>query len=445
MKNLKIGRVRYTEEQLTLFICMIVVFLAQISDKNHSNAVMMVGYLIALTWALVCRSPMLMGMNLFFLSDNSILDVGGVSIQLVIMCIYLLRFSVMRKRAFHGKTLLAGLVISGYSFIYIEHGFGYVLQGVKLAVMIIFLTEYLCERQALTRENYERQLGFAVLGIFFSVTAAICVNPSMLLASRFSLSEDSNWNLFGILSALLFSHSFVMYFVHKKKGQRYILYTLLMAICALLSTSRTALLIVILGTTWTLLFINENGTLVQKGIISIIIFIFILLLVNGIIHISFIDKLIDRIVNPRRGDISNGRFTLWLNYINYLKSHKNILIFGYGRTLIEGITTTTSSVSKMAHNMIIEQFTMYGVVGSGIVAALYGLSLSRIVKNLKANGNVPYFKIKYIITVLLVFVAGMFSHIITSVLVTMELYIGLMQYYVLNNRIRKKEEDEFNE
>ena len=45
---------------------------------------------------------------------------------------------------------------------------------------------------------------------------------------------------------------------------------------------------------------------------------------------------------------------------------------------------------------------------------------------------------KYIIGILLVFVAGMFSHIITSVLVTTELYLGLMQYLALNMKENKE-------
>ena len=142
VRGMKIGRIRCNEEHLTAIICTIVVFLAQISEKNHSTIIMMIAYSIALIWAFISAPPMLMAMNLFFLSDNSILNVGGISIQLLIMCIYIARFSLLRKGAVYGMTFLAGLAIAGYSIIYIDLGIGYVLQGMKLAVMIVFMTEY---------------------------------------------------------------------------------------------------------------------------------------------------------------------------------------------------------------------------------------------------------------------------------------------------------------
>lgn len=437
MKSIKLGRVECSREQMTMIICTIVVLFAQISENNNSNITMMIGYLVALLLAFVSDQSMLMAMNLFFLSDNSILDVGGISIQLVIMCIYLIRFSILKKGAIYGKTFLAGLLIAVYSIIYIDLGVGYMLQGIKLAVMIIFMTEYLSEEGAMTKSNYEKQLSFAVMGVFLSVVVAICVNPAMLLSSRIALSEDSNWNLLGILSALLFSHSFMMCFAEKTHGSRYILYSAFMVICALISTSRTALLVATIGVVWTLLLVKENGVGARKVIVFIGIVLILVLMANGIIRVSFVDKLVDRIINPRRGDISNGRFTLWAGYINYLKQYKSILWFGYGKTLIEGITTSTSSLSNVAHNMFIEQITMYGIIGSCIVGNLYFLSISRIIKMSSKRRLV--FKKKFILNILLVFVSGMFSHVITSVLVTTELYLGLMQYIVLNIREQKTE------
>ena len=435
VKGITVRWHRLDSEQLTMIICTAVVFLAQISENNNSSMVMLVGYLIALLWSLVCNSAMLMAMNLFFLSDNSLLDIGGVSIQLIIMCVYLIKFVVLKKKKLYAKTFVFGIFISIYSIIYINRGMGYVLQGVKLATMIIFMTEYFLEKESLTKENYIKQLSFAVMGVFISVVAAICVNPSILLSSRIALSEDSNWNLLGILSALLFSHSFMMLFVTKSNEKKYIAYSIIMAGCALISTSRTALALIIGGTIWILLFVNQNGTIARKCIVLFAIIIFLILLANGTIQISYVDKLIDRIINPRRGDISNGRFALWTGYIEYLKTHTEILWLGYGGTLIEGITTQTSSISNMAHNMLIEQITMYGIIGTILVLLLYISSAVRIRRSV--NDVLKKCKIKYAVCIILVFAAGMVSHIITSVLVTTELYLGIMQFYVLSMKGNK--------
>ena len=431
MTSLKKGRFILGEDQITMVTCVVVVFLAQISEKTNSIAIMLLGYLLALLLTLAGNPSTLMAMMLFFLSDNSILDVGGVSIQLLIMSLYLVRFSLLRKGRVYGKTLFAGILITLYSAIYINLGVGYALQGFKLAVMIIFFTEYLSSNGAITRSNYEKQLSYAVMGVFFSAIATICVNPSMFHSSRIALSEDSNWNLLGILSALLFSHSFMMCFADKTKGRKYVLHAACMAACALITTSRTALVVAAVAAVWILLFINEKGTFARKSLIIGVIILFGVLLLNGTIQISFVTKLINRIVNPRRGDISNGRFTLWSRYIDYLIEHKNILWLGHGSPLIDGLTTLTSRKSSVAHNMLIEQITMYGIIGSLWVLSLYISSFNRIIKVNCTHRNVVLRK-KFILNILLIFVAGMFSHIITSVLVTTELYLGLMQYIALN-------------
>lgn len=97
VKSIRIGRVRLDAYKITMAVCTVVVLLAQISEKYHSSEAMMLGYLIALLTAFASDECMLMSMNLFFLSDNSLLDIGGISIQLVIMCIYLVRFSIFKE------------------------------------------------------------------------------------------------------------------------------------------------------------------------------------------------------------------------------------------------------------------------------------------------------------------------------------------------------------
>lgn len=431
LAGIKFGKVTLNERILALLFCSLAILLAQVSDKTNSIAVMAVSYILLVMIALSCSADCIMGMNLFLLADNSIMDLGGISIQLLLMLIYVVRFIIIRKRWPYTFTFLAGVLISIYSLIYVHLGVGYALQGLKLALMIIYLTEFLSGDFVITKEKYETFLSYAVDGLVVSVAAAIIVNPDMLLSSRIALSAESNWNLLGILASLLFTHSFVMCFNQKGRGRTYVVYSMLTAMCSLISTSRTALLVCMFGTVWTVLFINKKGTLWRKLLILIAVCVFGVLLIQGVIQISYVNKLVDRIINPRRGDISNGRFVLWSRYIEYLLTNRKVLFWGYGRTLIEGITTGTSVASNMAHNIVIEQFTMYGIIGTIIVFLLYNTSIKRIVKRV-GTYSICNFKIKYAITIILVFVAGMFSHIITSVLVTMELYFGVVQFIALS-------------
>lgn len=427
--------------QITIIVCIIVVFLAQLSERIDNDYLMYIGYSLVTIWSFKCDSKSILGMAIFLLSDNSILDIGGISIQLVLILVYCIKFAISGKRGFHKYTLIMGIVIAVYSFIYKDLGMSYMLQGAKLGLMIVVLTEIFIDKEIMSLEGYEAIINYAVIGLVSSVVLAIVVNPSILLAGRVALSEESNWNLLGILAAILFSHCFSSYFVINKR--KYILYALAMIVCAIISTSRTALVIIGVSVIWGILFLNSKNkkgkTLSKKIFIISIIIAFIALLINGMIESDFINKLIDRIVNPRRGDISNGRFTLWERYINYLLNNRDVLIWGHGSPLIEGITTLTSNISVVAHNMYIEQLVMYGIVGNIIVTALYMLSYRRIKMEMQKEYLLKKHRTRYIINIVIIFICGMFSHLLTSVLVTMELYLGIMQYLIFSSE--KKDSD----
>lgn len=432
MQMIRTEHLRLNKEKLTILICTITIFLAQVSERTGLFYYLVLGYGLSLAWGLFCNAHMLAGMILFFLADNNILDIGGVAIQLILMCIYLLRCCFLKRRPIYMYTLIAGIAIALYSLQFINLGLGDVLQGAKLAVMVIFYTEYMGNEQSASWKNYENLLTFAVVGVVVSIIAAILVNPSILSASRFALSDESNWNLLGILSALLFCHCFMMYFIVRQNTTKYFIFSAVMIACSLLTTSRTALLVNVVGAIWILMFIKKNKSKNRKVLVIFVLIVFALLLFTGMLRISYVDKLIDRIVHPRGGDITNGRLALWSYFIHYLMTHPSTLLLGRGTTMAaEGIAMNGGVYYWMAHNIALEQLYMYGILGTLIILFLYVFSFRRIIRCARRYARI-HFRWKYIITILLVFLAGMFSHIITSVLVTTELYLGFMQYLNLS-------------
>ncbi|WP_335921483.1 O-antigen ligase family protein [Shewanella chilikensis] len=71
------------------------------------------------------------------------------------------------------------------------------------------------------------------------------------------------------------------------------------------------------------------------------------------------DSTLDRVVNPRQGDISNNRFDLWLAYLFFWLSDFRSILLGFGSYNI----TERLGVDEVAHNFIIEALVSYGVIG----------------------------------------------------------------------------------
>ena len=432
MQGIKVLDVKKT----TIIIVCMTVFLAQISEKTDNIGYMIIGYLMVFLWTVFNNTYYIFPICLFLLSDNSILDIGGISIQLLLMLIYLFKNFVYNNKKIYSKTFFYAMLISIYSLIYINLGISYALQGIKLAILIVFFTECFRNKDNVTLENYFDYIEYASFGLIFSLIIAIIVNPTIMLTTgRIALSEDSNWNMFGILSAILFSHNFLIYVYSNKKKNLF--FSIVFVVYTVISTSRTALIVIIVSFLWNIFKISSSKKKndLTKFLIIVIVVIVVGMIIFGNIHFTFTDKLIDRIINPRRGDVSNGRFSLWIGYINCLKNNSKMLIFGHGSPLVDGIKAINEKTSNVAHNLYIEQMVMYGIVGNIIIILLYLSSYNKIKNDIIMNNH--SMNKKYMINIAIIFIVGIFSHLLTSVLVTTELYLGILQYMVFN--LDKKE------
>lgn len=409
----------------------IMLFFAQLSLRIDNHILLYFSFVSILLLSAVSSKKSILLIFLFLLVDNNIFDFQGISIQYFIMIIYLFKF-VFIKLKFDKKLLFWSVLFFLYSIIYYKYGgISSCIQGIKLAIMIYFFTCVFLDKDIMNIDTYKESILYACKGIFYSILIAIIVNPSLLDSSRFSLSSDSNWNLLGIFSAIIFSHLFILWYkLHDKKT---FFYLSISFVCSLLSTSRTALLLLIISILWVLFFFNSTKKYLTRNIFIVLFgLLFVLLIYLNAIHITYLDKIIDRIINPRRGDISNGRFLLWSSYINYLKNNRMILLLGYGSPLINDSISLYNGLNLVAHNMFIEQLVMYGIIGNMIIFRMFRISYCSI-KSFYFKTKSFLLEKKYIILILLVFISGFFSHILTSVLVTTELYLGIYGYLVHNN------------
>ena len=417
------------EQRICFLLGVAAVFLAQFSQRTGSNYYMYAAYFMIVGWCLICKLDLLFPVALFLLVDNNILEIGGVSVQLSIMMIYLCRSLFIYHEKLHRMTIVFAALITFYSLIYYNLGFTYVLYGLRLAIVIVFYTEFLCIKSNGIKEAYDRMLGFAVWGLFFSFFIALLVNRQILEQSRLSISVGGAWNLVGVLAAVLFTHSLMMYFSYEKMN--YLLYTGITLVISIMSTSRTALLVLVISFIWIFLFAKKKSasSILKRLVIISVVTIVVYLIVSGTVQIGIVNKLMDRIVNPRRGDISNGRFTLWSQYTAFIFNDPTVLIFGYGSTGVKGLST----IATVPHNMYIEQLLMYGIVGNIIVFFLYYNAFKYSIREHKFNFGYKRLNMRYVLPILIIFVVGFFSHVLTSVFVTSELFLGLIQMLVLSS------------
>lgn len=414
---------------LDIFLILMIA-LAQFSIKMDKIYLVYLADVFIIFFAFFCKKEVICSMMLFLLTDNRIFEIKGISIQLFLIIIYLLKFSL--RENFNKKLLLMCILFSCYCFLYyIYGGLLFAIQGIKLSLIILFLTSFFSDKSFININSYKFIIDVCFKGVVYSIIIAILINPSMLDSGRFSLSSDSNWNLLGIFSGLIFSHSFIYYYLSKEK--KYMMFSIIMLVCTLLTTSRTAFLVIVLSLLWVfLLFNSKKSDFKKKAILLLLIFIIFILIILNFIHFSYLDKLIDRIIFPRRGDISNGRFTLWTLYLKYLFNHTLILLFGFGTPLVNGITTLTNSNSFVAHNMYIEQTVMYGLIGNFLIILIYLCSYKIIKHSFIETYKVNKLNIKFAINIVLIFIVGLFSHLLTSVLVTFELYLGIYEFLILS-------------
>jgi hypothetical protein len=75
--------------------------------------------------------------------------------------------------------------------------------------------------------------------------------------------------------------------------------------------------------------------------------------------LALFPDIFDRILNPRQGDISGDRVTIWAYYISYLLMNPEV--FFLGGNILEIVSR--SPIQQVPHNLILEGIINYGLIG----------------------------------------------------------------------------------
>ena len=363
----------------------------------------------------------------------------GVSVINIITFVYFFRTYVFEneyksekdKRRMPTAVVTAGIVFILYSLQYILNG-NQAMRMSFIAIKLMFFMLYMVDvfRDMADRKNAVKKFMniqvYYVTGVLIAVFTSILVNPAYSLdATRMSLAEGAGVNQLGI--SLAFCLVFVTMGMTKVKNFKE--WTVLAAAALPLlyycfaTQSRTALvgMIITLASVMTLGYAQKRARLpiTLMGIACVVVLGGLILFTEGTQLHENIMGTIERFMDPRGNDISNGRFDLWKHYFEILGSDMRLFFFGGPLDKYGGV---------QAHNMFIEIIALFGLFGLGIVIWMYSTVFVEIRKAIVSLGR-GKIRLLGFLPILILFVTGMASHTLLNTEPTVNFCLGAAMIY----------------
>ncbi len=316
------------------------------------------------------------------------------------------------KRRLPKNTVTACVVFIMYSLQYILNG----TQALRMSFIAIKLMFFIVYMVDVFRSCTDRKTGakrfmniqvYYVIGVLIAVFTSILINPAYSLdATRMSLAEGAGVNQLGI--TLAFCLVFVTMGMTKVTNYKEWICLAGVALPLLYycfaTQSRTSLIGMII-TFAAVLTMGYSQPRARKWITfmavgSVAVLGGLILFTEGSQLHENIMGTIERFTDPRGNDISNGRFDLWARYVRIFTTNARLFFFG-------GPLESYGNIQ--AHNMFLEIFALYGIVGAGIIAWMY-TALFIDIKNSVVSLGKGKFRLLSLLPMAVLFITGMASH-----------------------------------
>lgn len=283
-----------------------------------------------------------------------------------------------------------------------------------------------------------------LIGIYFSIGMFIaCIIPLAIFmaqgnTSRFSMSEKSGENPLAVLLGVGIAFDMVLVMENRSRivNILMLLMVLPMIYVGVLTQSRSFIFIFLMILAWVAVFglLNKKTrkTVLIVGIILAVVSVLFWKFGGNIGFHKTIESCVDRIVNPKNDDISNGRTAIWGVYMDSFLTDKKIMFFGSSSSAFGGERKT------MAHNMFIEVIYSYGIIGTAIIIWIYGAFIRKLYVNFKrlGCGRINLFGM---LPLLMMIAGGMGSHSFMGTQPIVEMFFGLCTMFCSDFKIIQKE------
>ena len=382
-------------------------------------------------------------LSISYISVLRFATIANVSVLNLITIIYFFKAYIVdneykkekHKRRLPQMVVISGIVLIMYCMQYMFDGTGFSglrieFIAIKLMLFLIYLVDIFrnCESKAELKDTFMKMQVYYIYGILVAIFVSILINPSYSLdATRMSLSEGSGSNQLGI--SLTFCLVLVTLGVTTAKNFKEWLVLIITALPLLYfcfaTQSRTCIVGMIITIVCAVVFgtaQKESRRWVLLMALGVVVVLggMILFAEGTQIHQNIMQT-IDRFINPKNDDISNGRIDLWQIYIEKLKNNAGLFFFGGQRT---------EYMNTMAHNMFLEIFAVYGFFGTIIVIWIYSSVFVEIRRAILRFGKSTNIKVLGFLPLAIVFITGMVSHSLLNTQPTITFCMGVAMIYL---------------
>ncbi|MPM50512.1 hypothetical protein SDC9_97254 [bioreactor metagenome] len=428
---------------ITLAIITVVSIMVSVSNVMDSEILRYIGGFIFIGSLFFINFEEYPYLLVAFQAIKNPLTFFGVSLLNFITILYFLQKYVINKRANTEKIdvriIAPVLILILYSVrsIITEDNFYYIAEPIKVFLTSICFVSVLSEQKSAnkSRDSYNLMIIYFTIGfIISSVIAAMFNIISGTEHTRFAITESSGENQLGILAA--FGCAFILMRILERNSTMF--QTILMFLffgCVYVgfaTESRTFTVLFVITLLWVFGFgfiassQKRNKIIVYTALIVIAAIVLFTFGKGTSLH-TMILATIDRFIHPRHDDVSGERIALAHAYIEGLTSNTKYFWFGVGKDF-------TKICYKMAHNMYLEMWADYGIIGVLFIIWIYTNFALKIKRNLAGLG-VHKIHLYGALPLILTFVAGFTSHSLLGMSPTIEFFFGIGGLYFISNRI----------
>lgn len=323
----------------------------------------------------------------FLIPSNEFINVlGGTSIMIIFMLLYSVKSIIYillhnQEMQINGTVLFAILLVT-MSLIAQKLGLrGHIANTSKCLVFTYYVNNALRD---VTNNNDKAKIEFYYktflnvgLGVLFAGCISILRYGIPSLGSRWSFTPETTINAQAIICGLTISNILycLVYYEYENYNLRLIILIILACTCfGLLTKSRSFILIVLCAVFLIIVFSNSFSKLMKiAAAICAIIALLLILYISSATFRELCYSIVFRFVGKE--DISNGRYDLWEATIRAMNANKKYLIFGAGDYTVLETWNKKHSDIKVAHNVFIESWVVYGYLGCTFLVGYWGTCL----------------------------------------------------------------------
>ncbi len=418
-----------TKKSKIVFVLLAAVLIAQICEVYNISSLKFVGAFLIIIYSFFVDEQTTLYILMFIMPTNRLFTFWGISVNLMVIVIFFIKyFSGKNKR--HSELLFSCLIFFIYTIFYFYRfsSASEMLQAIKTFMLLFFCLEIFSKKSEELLDLYKNAVMFLSIGLTSQVFVSVITNPNIQALKRLALSNDSNSNALAIICSYAIAQIVTMWNSKHINNENYLfILFVLISLIGIYTQSRIFIISFIISMAWLMLpGCKKYFSKISKGwavvfLIAVGIYYF-LFISDGVISEKMWGA-INRILDPSRGDVTNGRIEIWQYYIGIFKSDITILLFGVGNEY------NRVGIPIMAHNALIEQISAFGLVGSFFVFISY-LKVSRlIIKKLLYNYSFSgYYNI---LPILIVLSSGMFSHSFMSINATLQIFLGIFTLFIV--------------